>query len=409
MDKERLLKIAAFRKTYARRVFEYDIHFHKGLCARGAAGFLTYVSGCTRVVLDDGLPLQEQIRTLVHEVLHDILDHIPRGCALDVYDDRDSAFLWNLATDYVVDRFLTVMFTDPPYVSIALDVVNSLREDPDKDCTAEGIYRLLKHEIEVVYNESSAHEVFPGVVIVKVLYKRRSTGEVLLERYEVIHTRVPDKAEECGNVDKYMLEKRVSELAGTETVPGLEDLKVARTRLPLRKELSDYLSSSLAVHGEDVSFFRRTPRSIAISRMCGLIVPASVSKKITVVVSIDSSGSISDTTYKDFLGVLREYARFFEGKIVFHDVDAKVLDFNAHEIEELVKRGKGRRYFAGGTSLAQSVEVVNEVKPMVAIFMTDLYVNIPPREHLKDVRKVVWIVPRHDSAVPPPYGRVIFV
>jgi len=428
-----VLKVQAFKYTSMNRVLAYEIKLEN---LKQVAPILGYINDEYKVVLDRSLTKDEQVVVLIHETLHDVLDHIKRGLRLEVFNQQHDQVLWNLATDYVVNKIILSLNLKkhPEILKNVIQAVDKLRPDPTSDTSAEALYRLLKNKTEVQVEELEVR--IPGqnqnqeqgqgqgqgqdqdqgqkepdsIKIVKTSIVNKETGEVLQESVQVLISKEEaqersESQQEGKQVDIFKLQESLKQ-AGDSSSLILQEITAAKSRLSLKNELSSYFEN-FRIQGTDVSFFASSPRSIVVSSSCGYKIPSFVNPRSRILVAIDSSGSISDKEYSEFLGVLRRNLKYICGKLVLFDTDVQVYDLDSRALETLERRGTFKRVFCGGTSLQETFKIIEQEKFKLAVIMTDLEVEIP--EKPKKLSKVVWVVPSIDGVKLPDYGKVIQV
>jgi len=413
-----VLKVQAFKYTSMNRILEYEIKLED--LKQVAPQIAGYIDDKHKIVIDKSLTRDEQVAVLIHEALHDVLDHIKRGMRLEVFNQQRDQALWNLATDYVINKIILSLNLKkhPEILKNVIQVVDKFRPDPESDTSAEALYRLLKNKTEVQVEKLEVQ--IPGqnqgqgepdsIEIVKTSVINKETGEVLQESVQVLISKEEaqersENQQEGKQVDIFKLQESLKQ-AGNSSSQMLQEITAAKSRLSLKNELSSYFDN-LKTQGLDISFFARSPRSTVISSSCGYNVPAYVNPRTKILVAIDSSGSISNKEYSEFLGVLRRNLKYIYGKLVLFDTEAQVYDLDSRAVETLERKGTFKRVFCGGTSLRETFKIIEQEKFKLAIIMTDLEVTIP--EKPKKLSKVLWIVPSIDGTKLPSYGKVIQV
>jgi len=204
-----VLKVQAFKYTSMNRILAYEIKLEN---LKQVAPILGYINDEHKVVLDRSLARDEQVVVLIHEALHDVLDHIKRGLRLEVFNQQHDQVLWNLATDYVVNKIILSLNLKkhPEILKNVIQAVDKLRPDPTSDTSAEALYRLLKNKTEVqveelkvqVPKQNQDQEQGQGqgqgqdqdqgqkepdsIKIVKTSIVNKETGEVLQESAQVL-------------------------------------------------------------------------------------------------------------------------------------------------------------------------------------------------------------------------------
>ena len=125
----------------------------------------------------------------------------------------------------------------------------------------------------------------------------------------------------------------------------------------------------------------------------------------------NTSGSIDDSEYLEFIGEIAKMSRQFKNKIklALTTCDAEVHDtLNENsKPEEVLKVLKKRRGY-GGTNLTPAFDFFQKTlkKSKAIIFFSDLIATFP--DHKPRI-PVIWIVPPRSKQEKPPFGKVILM
>jgi len=374
---------------------EKEVVTEETALARTGIPSLGYTDGkkITFVVRPD-ISAGEIIFILGHEITHIISNHLTRRGTRD-------PLRWNIACDHVVNRVWKSMANSRGrYVKAPKDCV--FFEDIHKefpDITCEDVYEILdknkkdyKISVEVI-SEGDGAEGQPGggdgsgngqqrkVIIVK----NNKTGKTQKTGHDTEIQKKPGQ-------NPKDVEKRCKELANTAKALW-ESNQTSKGNLPA--ELVEYLdevldvklpwdevlASAILFHSQSYDDPSWTTRNIYLRNH---ILPGYVEGQTTqtLIAGIDSSGSVSTTDLKKFVGVIVSSINYYKSIVVLvHDFVVHTelwFENNCSELEILEKLRSimGR----GGTShkdLFDKIEVIQDQTCISsAIFLTDYYSDV---------------------------------
>lgn len=127
------------------------------------------------------------------------------------------------------------------------------------------------------------------------------------------------------------------------------------------------------------------------------------SRKLALTLVIDTSGSIGDNDFQDFLAEIRAIQNSYKSDITILECDAEVQkEYKLSKYKKVDTKFKGR----GGTSFQPPFIYVKEkrIKTDALIYFTDMYGDFPPK---KPNYPVMWVsVTEIDKA---PFGLVLSI
>lgn len=355
---------------------------------------LAYTDGETITYLADSSIDDSQITFITsHELMHIISHHIDR------IGNRDH-ILWNLATDHVVNRVLIKLSERYNYIKApkGLFYVKEI-DQKEPEITAEKLYDILKKEqdahqprytITVIMGDGSGsgkgnpkdgdQQPGNGSNYVTIKVKDNKTGE----EYTVSGDVTKDALK---GIPSEELEKRCRELAEKATMIWKSGT-INKGNMP--GEIVEYLDDLFEVHipwwevlenvimyyGQNQEEPSWIQRNIYFPH---LKLPGYVDgpEVMTLVCSVDASGSIDTPDLKRFMGVVLGATRYYKNLVVLvHDHRiSDIMTFQEHpsvnEVVEKVKNIKGR----GGTSHKEVFDYIenateNQLVSSI-IFLTD--------------------------------------
>ena len=329
---------------------------------------------------------------LLHEIGHHVQESFTRA------EGRDPR-LWNMATDYAINRVVAAIRHPGTYEPLYRMPKGGLLDTRFSGSIAESIYEVLLREAGrrgqpgAPGGEGEGSGVGASVEIDGVTVEVHGGLDV--------HVRVPlteDQREDL--VERVRAAVGHWQRSGQRgDVPGAAVALVnpPAARIPWQRELQRYVEAARSFDELDV----RRPSRRWISE--GAWVPSLGGERVgTIVVAVDSSGSIGKRELAAACGEVRAIAREAA------DVRVLIADAKVHkvitldEIEPWIR--EGRVPGGGGTDHRPVFDWVRRagVRPDVFIALTDLFTRLPDRA---PSYPVVWVVPRwHGNA---PWGRVI--
>jgi predicted metal-dependent peptidase len=170
-----------------------------------------------------------------------------------------------------------------------------------------------------------------------------------------------------------------------------------QAKLDLRKHLRK-LNKTYRKGFDDVSFFRQSKLNHALD--LDVVLPGHVSYTSSVIVSIDTSGSISDEEFRDFINIILYNADHMECDIVMCDADIQAVfkkppfatsddvDQLKHRIKEFLRKRKGY----GGTSITPIIKWIKDQRKHYDawIHFTDLYIDASEYTRPRNVKQIIF-------------------
>lgn len=375
-------------------------------------------------------PLDEQTALVAHQVLHVALRHVARERALrEKIGDLD-AELFALCADAIVNSSLShLAWMTLPKGSILLDTL-LLRllgiEEPIETSLhrwdTEALYRAIDDREQVgsssrenggqSQERSSSSQSTDGAQ-----EQQRRDGPVTLAARQLAATvnrdLVPDEntSPESANEQQQQWSERLLRAHTADSSQSLMrqllgDNKPART--PWQHLLRTQLQRSLA-QKTDINWSRpnrswianqgRTSTGQRLPWQPGLSYARQCAR---LCILVDTSGSVND-------GLLHRFANEIERLMRTHRADAFLIagDDQVREQHQLRAGCQPLRTIqsqgGGGTNFIPLLEAANNIKPDIAVFLTDL--DGPAGE--APGWPVIWAVPSTASARPVPFGRMI--
>jgi len=322
---------------------------------------------------------------LCHELLHILNRHGLRK------DDRIHK-IWCVAADHVIEVYLRKNLSHliKPYQN-RYNIVERL-ESEEPNCSVEKAYDwLVKNEkfieIEVELGDGDS----PDTIVVK-----DQNGNILFEMTDDLSQSEKEDMTDSPEAI-YQLNQLISEARAVfETIKSKGDLpgylttyleELLKVEIPWERLVEKSIKTNIIMKPDDRSW--RNLNKIYIPH--GLILPGySLTEDIegvgTLIIFVDTSGSISDKNLKQFSNVVENSMRFFkEIHLITHDVQIHQQKiFNLENInmfyEFLKKEGYQGR---GGTSHRYVFEFVekeywdkNKDELSMVISLTDMYSDI---------------------------------
>lgn len=322
----------------------------------------------------EGLDFEETKGLICHEVLHCALQHLSR------LNQREPD-IWNIAVDCVVQNLLQksgfklIKGSIIPYNDEWVEPMFNIHIKDISKKNAEMIYEELKPLVKYKQKlKELLKKVIDGHKFSKEEKQLTPQEKEIVKRWKELLVEAMEVAKQKGNIPAGM-ERYVKQL--------LEQ------KLDWRSLLYKYIVRELPI---DYNFRQPSKRSIT----SGYFVPSVYRENIEIVVSVDTSGSISQIELSEFLTELLGIFRSFDAinaKIIV--CDAKVHDVYAVEngsVDEILAlKMKG----GGGTSHKPVLDYIHDELPNTKIWiaLTDGYSDI---EHLNPPQfNVIWAISKN--------------
>jgi predicted metal-dependent peptidase len=330
---------------------------------------------------------------VAHELMHCVLDHVPRMGARQ-------PTLWNVAVDLVTNRLLEKCgFTVPAGAlhagSVELAVDNR---------TAEQIYDALAGPAQGQQAQTARwlrlREAAP------LADGHGGTADVIAKLAALRPDDAPAAAEMAG-IRAAVIRDSAGRHRGWERGTGVLEIgRAGLPRVPWRDLLAAFLTG---LQKNDYRWFPPAKRHL----WRGMMLPSTtVSGPAHVVVAIDTSGSMSGALLQRILAEIDEMRRQWSGQLTILDCDAAVQNVRVFEPFDPVNFDSFGLKGRGGTSfepvfewLETQSESMTGPAPDVLIYFTDGYGTYP--EDPPDL-PVCWIMP-DSSAGEVPFGQLILL
>ena len=484
-----ILKINTYKKVIAsRRLFAYEYKLDKTFPFAGA--MVNEPKKDPYMIINPSFikSSTDGIFLLGHELLHDLLEHVPRMINLLGEKPADNQFvLWNLAVDHVVNKILTSLqysTSDSVGLSFSSSDLYNHRVDLNEqypnagldDKSAEEIYRFLVDntvcETSIISidgdgqgendKDSSQQAQGSGSVkkdqkkdqssdsadktdeadsgeckqdcdpegqrsesgkdgqgnqnssntsykIIKSTIKDKKSGKILHEEYKVIKPNFQKFGENQKRIKADGAFELQEAFKGAGNVPGCleKELDMIKNPLDLRAHLEHYLST-IKEGAEDITFSKPSKLNLVFSDLY-LVIPKYVRKTVKCIIGIDTSGSIEDREFQEFISILYGNSEWLDMVIYFCDVEIQkeinFRDFSVDEVKSMFIELKNRPGY-GGTSFTPVFEKAEQETDLdFIIYFTDL----EPFEWPKEPNtRVLWIARKSYQSIKPPFGKVVW-
>lgn len=311
----------------------------------------------------DKLSNEETIGLVLHEVLHLAFLHLLRN------GDRDRVG-WNIAADIVSNSIIKLNNFELPEGCL---VPNDNNEVELKTTTGPlTIQDVNKKTAEQIYDE-----------LKKELIKRGGTGEgddgegltLGFDEHQTGKNGKTKGGKDAKQVEKDWISKVEDAAVGCKMkgdLPlGVEQLlgKLHESKINWRTLLQRYIQSYIPY---DYTWTRPSKKSISAD----FYMPDLTKERISIIVGIDTSGSIGGEELSDFLseivGVAKNFRNRISIRLLTHDVsvhnDYVIENGNIEKIQNLKIDG------GGGTShqpIFDYIQKLNDSKNKAVIFLTD--------------------------------------
>ena len=331
---------------------------------------------------------------MANGAMHSVLKHQHRSSGR-------TNWLWQTATDYVVNGMLVKNGMQPP--------VYANYEDKFDGMYAEEVYELLRAEMNSDEELASTEERTEQIEEVDDVHAENLTAQADYEASE------DAKEEQEGTSDDKKEEQTLPETEelSEEMKEQLEQIfQKLKRQDSLPKDLHfvvpEYFSHKVdwreMLYGYIASYAKSTytfvpPNMKYLYR--GIYLPSLSSDLLRIVVAIDTSGSVDETLLAEFLGEINSIMQSYPNyEIDVITADAKV---QSHKVflpgESLDYELSG----GGGTDFRPVFEYIDRTLnyPTLLLYFTDGMGTFPEQEPSYDV---LWIMP---EALEVPFGEVM--
>jgi predicted metal-dependent peptidase len=340
----------------------------------------------------------EVVFVLVHETWHVALKHMIRM-------EHKNWDVYGKAADYVINLMITDMGIKLPRI----EIIKVLYDERYRGMSTEQVYDLLMEEedkkTEAEKKESKKSEKTDNTLTGDIKKPSKSPGdtpsndgsgsgpgqeEILVCGSTSELEQVIDRKIMQASIRHVMAGKKAGNLPG-ELALIIDALQ--NPKLDLSKQLIRYAS---AKNKSSISYKKPSRRYLP-----KLVMPTRLGKRLNhIVVAVDSSGSVSDEQFIQFLSEIQKFRRALKPKtMTILDFDCQVR--NIHKVLPNTDLTKIKFSGRGGTDLYPVFEYMKTLtkKPDVLVVFSDLECRIYPN---KPAYPVLWVC--NDN----PYAEVAF-
>jgi predicted metal-dependent peptidase len=341
---------------------------------------------------------EEQVGVCVHECLHVIFRHVPRGLA--IYEREGSAYradLWNLACDAVINNSIAQLsWARLPEGAVEMDkllTADQLKTRPAHLWTSEQLYDELRNRSCSDFASSFrlANDLIacprpdhPGAI-----WNAESDGG-------------PGERHQTELDTKIWRERIVRAQAGSHPGGVLRKLSsdIPQSRVRWELLLREFLNAR-CLPTTETSWNRPSRRTLSQGQHAQFIEAGNERKKgITRIgVVVDTSGSISDDVLGAFIGEINGIMRATGAEAVVVDCDALVHSVRIFRrpLDDYHPSG------GGGTDFRPGIAELEKQRATVGVYLTDLCGTFPER---RPSFPLLWAVTQ-ELAVP--FGRRVLI
>lgn len=313
--------------------------------------------------LDDS----SKVCVLYHEVLHVALQHFTRM-------NGKEPQLWNIATDIVINNYLIKEFPE------AKDFAELCVSDNTYiDMAAEEVYKALLNNAQcqnIIYNKikdlinkgfsQAEAENMPGVS--KKMENEGNSKE--MKEIERRFKNVMDRA------------RTMARARGDKSLEINREIEVINEiRIDWKKYIYNYI---IDLNKIDYTYEYDDEERILYDRRVNAIDNPETAPAVCFI--LDTSGSISDKELETFVGVIKNYSRYFKSKFYVMGCDVKPTEpveidkFDLKKIKKVLKGG-------GGTDFRKAIELAEKLNVDTIFYLTDMEGEFPT----KCKKKLVWL------------------
>jgi len=328
---------------------------------------------------------QNLAATLVHETLHVLFSHVTRG-------KNKQSDIWNVCVDLSVNTILK----NENFSILSGCIVPDYNDSFSLNKGAIVIKDVSKKTPEQIYDE---------------LENRLPSDEAISLSFDA-HLSSGSKDKSTGKSQKIinpLSEKRIKELL-TEAQTYAE--MRGSISQGIKKLLEGFLDSKVSWKAilqkylqKQIKLGSNWSRPNKRFRHRGIYLPSPAKENVKITVAIDTSGSISDENFKEFMSEILEMARSYENvKIQMIQWDTEVLKDQTLTGGEIIEELKPVREGCGGTTLSCVKDhfVKNSLLvPSLLIILTDGYIESVTESNVLDCDRL-WILTKNscnESAV----------
>lgn len=313
----------------------------------------------------DTLEQDEITFVIAHEVMHAALGHLLRLEGRDIKT-------WNIATDITVNNLLidTLKESDEKYMK---EPEGILKSDKYYGMSSEEIYeKLVKRQKNKNKKDGGKNKDYTG----KRLDDHKHTDKNKLSGNQIRSIKREWKQKISA---ASQMAKSQGKLPGS--LKRLVDSLIEEPKVNWKELLQKYVQREIPF---DFSYSRPSKRSASV----GTYMPHTVRESVDIVVGVDTSGSISDEDYKQFIsemiGIAHSHANV-NMKVLFVDADVQnTVDIRTDHENTLMKMP---REGYGGTDMRVIFKYINENIPncRTVVILTDGFTPFPEYEEVNTI------------------------
>ena len=330
--------------------------------------------------------LEDCSRILEHECIHLTMEHLSRIGSRHPY-------VWNIAADLAVNSLI-------PHMSMGLVPGKEPFKDFPAGKTAEFYYAMLQNKIKnytVTFNPDGS-----------ITVKDDKTGEEATYQPTGSHK---DWGKSGGNSDADTITREVIKQAVEEAArqvkkcqgrfpAGIEELikeLLGKEVVNWKKLFKQYVGN--VVKADRYYSWKRENKRYGVDQK-----GRSHTRTLDIAVAIDTSGSISNEEFQEFITEIYGIMRSYKAEVTIIECDAAV-----QKTYKLKKYGKVDTQFKGrgGTDFRPVFEYFKEKKrkPGLLVFFTDLEGSFPDKETVR----TLWVRTSNGYSDKVPWGRLIML
>lgn len=324
-----------------------------------------------------GLIFRMRIAVILHEALHILLGHIPRGV-------NKNQHLWNIAADIVVNNLLIQLgYPLPP---------GSIYNYDWKDLTTEQIYNKLlqeKKSVKVhIVRDGEGRGVEAEISIETILIDKPNKWDI--HEYDKISQKEAEEFTRRVAMEATLLKSR-----GTMPASFWEEISQLEVKpLPWHVLLRKYIVESLP---SDIRFLPLGKKSHILK----IPLPGVVKGEgVTLTLAIDTSGSMSQTELGKIAGVLDQLSKEFEveGNVILCDAEIQKILPLKEWLKKPVAVGRG------GTDYEPIFEKLKKERYRgLLIMLTDGECPFPKKPPFD----IIWVFTSPKKKAP--YGKSVYI
>ncbi len=318
--------------------------------------------------------MDELFFILTNCVMHHILSHSQRKL-------ERKGYLWQLATDYAINSMLKKnKFKIPQGANFNNDFRNMY---------AEEIYEVLKKQIK----EQSGNDSFDEAKLLDSFIKNNKGDSSIFKKIKDMDGKLADQWDYAANLAREVANKKSSTPLGMERFAK----KIKTNNIDWKFELYNAINRHMR---NNYAFM--PPNKKHIYR--GVALPSLASDTLSLIVAIDTSGSIKEDVLGAFIGEFKSIMQNFPSV----SIELLIADAKVHSHYSFI--GGDKMDFAlkggGGTDYRPVFEYIDANLPMssMLLYFTDgegIFPRIPP------AYEVIWALSQRKNKIP--FGRPLII